>query len=477
MLESLFPSRKTRIVCTLGPASSSPEMLEALVTAGMNVARINFAHGSLEAHRQVIGDLRLVARRLGQRVALMGDLPGPKMRIGRLEREPLALLRGEPFSIQTGDFVGNTQRVALDFPGLFQAVQPGDRIFINDGYIQLRVDRSAGEQVDCTVEVGGELRSHKGVNFPGVDLGISAFTEHDQALLAFAAELNLDAVSVSFVSDADDILAVRRAAQALDYDPFIIAKIERARALENLEGILHVTDGVMVARGDLGVEIPIEDVAGAQKRLIRRAAWHARPVITATQMLESMIHNRRPTRAEDTDVANAILDGTDCVMLSGETAVGDFPVETVEMMGRIAAAAEALQQQPDMATELDSRLRQAEIPPEDHVTLSAYLTVETMKPSVVFTPAASGNTVRHLARFRLPVWLVAFSDRESTLQRFLFSYGVFPVHVPQPPDHWGPFAADWAHSHGMDCCLALLLEGGGTLRARDTTRIEMIRLG
>ncbi|MDQ1300449.1 MAG: pyruvate kinase, partial [Chloroflexota bacterium] len=314
--------KKTKIVATIGPATEAQASLESLIANGMNVARINFSHGDLAGHRRAIANVRAAAAACGQRVAIMGDLPGPKMRIGKLEREPVLLERGQPFIIEVGDFVGDAGRVSLPFAGLPQAVKPGDAIYINDGYIQLEVREVVGRQVRCVALVGGELRSRKGVNFPGIDLGITAFTAQDREFLRFAAEQGLDAVSQSFVQDGADLEAVRGAAAELGYAPFIIAKIERARAVDNLEQILDHADGIMVARGDLGVEIPFERIAVVQKQIIQRASLKSRPVITATHMLESMITNRRPTRAEVTDVANAIIDGTDCVMLSGETSIG-----------------------------------------------------------------------------------------------------------------------------------------------------------
>ena len=331
-----LPSKKTKVVCTIGPTSQDRDTLEKMLLDGMNVARLNFAHGDIESHALVIENLRAAADSVNKRVAIMGDLPGPKMRIGKLVEEPLTLEHGQSFILQTEEIVGDTQRVSLNFKSLPEVVAPGDLIYINDGFIQLEVQNVDGDQVICEVQVGGELRSFKGVNFPGIELGISAFTDHDREFLKFAAKQGLDAVSQSFVQGPEDIKALREAAQAMDYHPFIIAKIERAQALDNLEAILEITDGIMVARGDLGVEIPIEKMAITQKNIIRLANIYAKPVITATQMLESMVLNPRPTRAEATDVANAILDGTDCVMLSGETAMGEFPIEAVRMMACIA---------------------------------------------------------------------------------------------------------------------------------------------
>ena len=291
-----IPAKKTKIVCTIGPASQSPELLQEMIANGMNIARINFAHGDLDSHRQTIANVRAAAEMAGRRVAIFGDLPGPKMRIGLMAEESIVLQREQPVILQTKECIGDHDRAYLDFASLPRVVKDGDSIFMNDGYIELVVNRVEDQEVHCIVRAGGELRSHKGVNFPGIDLGISAFTPQDHELLRFAAEQNIDAVSQSFVLGPEDIAAVRHASTALDFHPLIIAKIERAGALDNIEAILDACDMIMVARGDLGVEIPIEDIPAVQKHLIRSANLRAKPVITATQMLESMTDNRRRPR-------------------------------------------------------------------------------------------------------------------------------------------------------------------------------------
>src|SRR5580765_8389710 len=335
-----LPNHKTKIVATIGPASESPEMLERLIRAGLNIARLNFSHGDFAGHAERIARIRAAERATGRRVAIMADLPGPKMRVGRIDPEPIHLVPGEGLTLTSEDVVGNQHRVSMSFARLPKVVKPGDRLFLNDGIVQVVVERVAGNDVVCKVAVGGELRSRKGLNLPGIDLGISAFTDHDRACLEFALKHGVDAVSQSFVETAADIQAVRSAAQALGKQPFLIAKIERADALKNFDQILSAADGIMIARGDLGVEVPIEEMAISQKQLIARSCRAGKPVITATQMLESMVTSRLPTRAESTDVANAILDGTDAIMLSGESAVGKFPEEAVGMLAKIAAATE-----------------------------------------------------------------------------------------------------------------------------------------
>jgi pyruvate kinase len=476
-----IPSKKTKIICTIGPASQSPQVLQEMIANGMNIARINFAHGDLDSHRQTIANVRAAAEKADRRVAIFGDLPGPKMRIGVIAEESITLQRDQPFILQTEECVGSDERASLDFAGLPHVVQRGDSIFMNDGYIELVVKQVKNQEVHCKVKAGGELRSHKGVNFPGIDLGINAFTPRDHELLTFAAEQQLDGVSQSFVLGPQDIEAVRQAAQALDYHPLIIAKIERSGALKNIEAILDACDAIMVARGDLGVEIPIEDIPSVQKHLIRRTNLRAKPVITATQMLETMTENRRPTRAEVTDVANAILDGTDCVMLSGETAVGAYPVETVSVMARIAKQTEGSMHPIPIGKLLQLQRDAGDISRDDLMSLIAYLTAETIEPVIILLPSRSGGTARRMTRFRLEQWIIAISQNEKTCQSLQFSYGIHPIHVTEKevlaePHLRRQFATNWMDRQSIHEGLVLLIEGAGTLKAEDTKRLDIIAL-
>ena len=339
-------------------------------------------------------------------------------------------------------------RVSVSFEPLPRVVKPGDAIYLNDGYVQLEVQGVAGHDVTTVVTAGGELRSRKGLNLPGIDLGISAFTPRDRECLAFALEHGVDAVSQSFVEGPADIDAVRQAARALGHDPFVIAKIERLRALDRLPDLVDAADGIMIARGDLGVEVPIERIALIQKDVMRVANQHAKPVITATQMLESMTSHRLPTRAEATDVANAILDGTDAVMLSGESAMGLYPVESVEMLARIAAVVEPTRRRLPVA-ELFDGIDLADRVRSDHlVALSVEACFEYDTPAAIFVPTTSGASARQIALLRLPVWTVAASADETTLQRLQFSYGVVAVHVPAEPDSWSDYARAWVRHSG-----------------------------
>ncbi len=471
-----LPSHKTKIVCTLGPASESPEVLKEMIQAGMNVARLNFSHGDFATHKKAIENVRAVSASLGRRIAIMADLSGPKMRIGKLASEPIELRSGGPFTLTTNEIVGDKTRVSVSFVRLPQSVKPGDTLFLNDGYIQLEVAGIKGKDVLCTVRVGGELRSRKGLNLPGIDLGISAFTERDHECLRFALENGVDAVSQSFVERALDIETVRKAAADLGHHPFIIAKIERSRALDRIDEILDAADGIMIARGDLGVEIPIEQIAVVQKRLMRLANMRAKPVITATQMLESMTENRRPTRAEVTDVANAILDGTDCVMLSGESAMGKYPVDAVAMLAGIATAVEPHRPATTVkelyrGIDLKDRLRPAHL-----IVLGVEASLEYVAPAAVFVPTRSGATARRIAGFHLLVWIVAVCSREATCQQLQFSSGVYPVHEPDHPEHWNTYIKKWIGDHGLEGNLVVLTEGPSSKKPEGNHRMEIIDL-
>lgn len=471
-----LPANKTKIVCTIGPASESQEVIEEMIRAGMNVARLNFSHGDFESHGMIIEKLRTGARAVGRRLAIMADLPGPKMRIGQLVQEPIELKSGDPFTLTTEDIVGDRRRVSMTFNRLPQAVKPGETLYLNDGLIQLEVENIVGNDVKCTVMVGGELRSKKGLNLPGIDLGITAFTDRDLECLKFAMAHGVDAVSQSFVETAADIDSVRDAAAALGHHPFIIAKIERSRAQEHIDGILKAADGIMIARGDLGVEIPIEQIAVAQKYLMNKANLLGKPVITATQMLESMTNNRRPTRAESTDVANAILDGTDCVMLSGESAMGKYPVDAVKMLAKIAAAIEPHRPSRDVRETLMEFGEDGDVSLKDLIAISVEAALERVSPAAVIVPTRSGASARSIARFRIPMWITAVSSLESTCQGLQFSYGVFPVHEPDHPEDWNPFARNWLRSHGLDGELVILTEGPSSKHPKANNRMEIIDL-
>ncbi len=471
-----LPTNKTKLVCTIGPASDSYEMIERMLKAGMNVARLNFSHGDFAGHGEVIKKIRAASEKTGRRAAIMADLPGPKMRIGTLP-EPITIAKGSPFTLTTEEIIGSRERVSVSMKELPGVVKKDDTIFLNDGLIQLRVDRVEGRDIHCAVMVGGRLQSRKGVNIPGIDLGISAFTARDRDCLRFALENGVDAVSQSFVSTAQDIEDVRAAATEMGFTPFIIAKIERAGVSEKIDKILAVADGIMVARGDLGVEIPIERIAVEQKFLTARANFFGRPVITATQMIESMTHNRRPTRAEATDVANAILDGTDCVMLSEESAMGDYPLESVEMLARIAAATEPHRGRHNF----DAALK---LPAGENFPNGVDLIAESIEnilakidsPAAVLAPTASGATARSLTRFRLPKWILAVSSSEKTCRELMFSYGVYPILEEEHPHDWTAYGRRCAKEHGIAGSFIIQTEGPSPEHPEINHKMEIIAL-
>jgi pyruvate kinase len=472
----ILPAHKTRIVCTIGPASESPEVMDQLLLAGMNVARLNFSHGNFEDHRRIIEHLRGASRRTGWRIAIMADLPGPKMRIGLLTIEPVLLHPGDPFTLTTDTIVGDATRVSVDFPRLPASVRKGNTLYLNDGIIRLEVEEVRENDVACRVMAGGELRSRKGLNVPGIDLGMSAFTARDRECLKFALESGVDAVSQSFVASPEDIHEVRRAARATGRNPFLIAKIERAVALERIDGILEASDGIMVARGDLGVEIPIERIAIEQKRLVHRANLLGKPVITATQMLESMTGNARPTRAEATDVANAVIDGSDCVMLSGESAMGRYPVEAVRTLARIAAASEPYRTGQFVREAVKTVIDSGTVGPSDLVSMSIEDILARMSVAAVVVPSRSGATARRLTRLRLPVWITAASTSDETCQGLQFSYGVHPVKLDEAPGSWRLWAKQWVAAQGVPGNYLILIEGPAPDHPDVTQRLEVIDL-
>jgi pyruvate kinase len=472
-----LPKHKTKLVCTIGPASDSPEMIEKMIDAGMNIARLNFSHGDFSSHGEVIQKIRAASKKTGKRVAILADLPGPKMRIGDLAEEFVILERDAGFILTAEDIIGTVERASMTMKELPGVVKKDNTLFLNDGLIELRVEKVKNEDIYCTVIVGGKLRPRKGLNIPGIDLGTSAFTARDRECMQFALENGVDAVGQSFVNTAQDVLDVRATAAEMGFDPFIVAKIERASVLEHIDGILEVTDGIMVARGDLGVEIPIEEIAIAQKTITARANFFGVPVITATQMLESMTGNRRPTRAESTDVANAILGGTDAVMLSEESAMGDYPIEAVQMLAKIATATE-----PHRLTrhfELVLKPQATDYKPNavDFLAFSIEnIIAKVDSPGAVLAPTSSGYMARSLTRFRLPVWIIAISSTLKTCQDLLFSYGVYPIHEESKPKDWTVYARDYAQGHDSKDTWFIKAEGPSADHPEINHKMEIIEL-
>jgi pyruvate kinase len=414
-------SRHSKIVCTIGPATRTPRMIRKLIEAGMDVARLNFSHGSHEEHAENITMLREAGVLLKKPLAILADLQGPKIRTGVMAGGIKVLLRtGQKFTITTAKILGDSTRVSTVFKPLPHEVKPGDRILLADGLIELFVDRVKGEEVICDVANGGLLGQNKGINLPGVKLHVPALTEKDRADLRFALKQGADYIAVSYIRHPNDVLLAKSLIKRTGKDTPVIAKLEKPEAIENLEGILTVADGVMVARGDLGVEMNPERVPVVQKLIIAKAREFRRPVITATQMLESMTENPRPTRAEASDVANAIFDGSDAVMLSAETATGKYPLEAVGMMARIIQEAESSNHEfPRPATQERLKI------PETVAELVCHASRELhMRLIAVFTH--SGFTARLVSRYRPVVPIVAFSPEAETRRRMALLWGVTP---------------------------------------------------
>lgn len=470
-----LPRHKTRIVATIGPASRSSGKLRDMIRAGMNVARLNLAHGSPEQQRDAIERIRAASARVGRHVAILGDLPGPKIRVGELPREPLELRRNSEVVLVAGERARGG-RIPVAFPRLAQVLRPGSPVYVNDGFIELAVEEVTGDEVRCRVLVGGVLTSYKGINLPDADLGLAPISAEDKRWLQFAAEVGLDAISVSFVESGRDIESVRRLTAQSRYEPFVIAKIERARAVQRFDGLLDAADGIMIARGDLGVETPIEEIGMIQKRLIQQANLRGKPVITATQMLESMTLRKRPTRAEVTDVSNAILDGTDCVMLSQESAVGSYPVEAVRMLARIARVVERGRAGFAVREELSSVVPQRRTHVEDVIALNVFNAVERLNPRFVVTPTETGATVRRIARFRMATWILAFSPHPQTCARLCFSYGVYPVCFAPGNRPWLRVLQEWFAEHGFNRGRVVMTQGPSGSGPGGTNQLAVIDL-
>lgn len=424
--------RRAKIVATIGPTSQDEYTIEKLILAGMNVARLNFSHGTHADHEQVIQRLRRVAQVTARPLCLLQDLQGPKIRVGEIAGGKVTLTPGKTLRLVTGLVPGDEHQVTVLFPELPASVEPGGRILLDDGNLELRVISKGSKWVDTEIVLGGDLKPHKGVNLPGARLSISALTPKDEEDLAFGLEQGVDMIALSFVRAAHDIQYLRsRIAHLAPGKPRlpIIAKLERPEALQNLEEIVHAADGVMVARGDLGVEMSPQEVPIAQKRIIECANRHGRLVITATQMLDSMINNPRPTRAEASDVANAVLDGTDAVMLSGETAAGKYPVQSVQMMDAIICQAEENMEQWGHWNGEPS----AEFQGDDtyYMTLAARALAHDRNVAAIVVFTTSGRTAQMLSKTRPAVPILAFSTEAKTRNQMALYWGVTSYTVPK----------------------------------------------
>jgi len=415
---------KTKIVCTIGPASNSYEKIEKLIQAGMDVARLNFSHGNHEKHRQVIKNIRQASLKTNEPVAILQDLGGPKIRIKKIEKESILLKKGSFYTLTNREVPGDEERVSVTFASLPQKVKIGDRIFLADGTLELKVKELTPNDIICRIIRGGELTSYKGINIPNISMDIPSLTEKDYQDILFGIKNKVDFIGLSFTRNAEDVLRARKFLKENGAEDIsLIAKIEKKEAIDNLKEIIEASDGIMIARGDLGVEIPLENVPLAQKNIIKRCNLAGKPVITATQMLMSMVSNLRPTRAEVTDVANAILDGTDAIMLSEETAVGNYPIEAAETMNKIALRVEKAIDYKEILGERSLSVKPTNPDAISHATCQVALNLR-VKAIVTFT--LSGSTARMVSRYRPPVPIIAASTQDSTVRKLALSWGVYP---------------------------------------------------
>ena len=417
----MLPTR-AKIVCTLGPSSNSPETIAALIGAGMDVARLNFSHGTHEEHRALVKRVREASKAADKPVGIIVDLQGPKIRVGRIENGQVELRPGARVTLTPREILGTAERVPTTYGNLVRDVAPGDPILLDDGMIGLRVVSCAGEEVECEVVVGGILKDHKGINIPGAALSIEAITEKDLRDADFAIAERVDFLAMSFVRHPDDLTGMRAYLKRKGANIPLVAKIEKPQAIDHIDEIIRVSDAVMVARGDLGVEMPPEQVPVIQKQIIAKCNQEGVPVITATQMLDSMVSNPRPTRAEASDVANAILDGSDALMLSAESAVGKYPVQTVEVMKRIIHTAEASQRPP-----IITRPRRSEFAPtpvNEGIAVSARFLAEQVDARAIVSFTLSGSMAREISKNRPTKPIYAISQHPHVLRQLSLNWGI-----------------------------------------------------
>jgi pyruvate kinase len=416
--------RRTKIVATLGPGSNNPETIGRLIEAGVNVFRLNFSHGTKEVHKRNIDHIRQVSKELGYPIGVLQDLQGPKIRIATFKEGKVELKAGDSLSLTCDDDTpGDEKRVGVTYKNLYNDVRSGDTLLLDDGRLALKVKLVKGQTIETTVTLGGVLSNNKGINIPGADLSIPALTDKDVEDLLYGAELDVDWVAMSFVRSRDDLLLARHYLARSGSRAKLMAKIEKPSAVSRFEEILGEVDGVMVARGDLGVEMAPEQVPLIQKRLIRACVEAGKPVVTATQMLESMISNPTPTRAEASDVANAIYDGTDAVMLSAETAVGKYPVEAVQMMNRIALSVES---DPEYQTSMREHYPTPRDTTADAISLSACQIAHNLSAQVIVTFTSSGTTAQRVSRNRPAAPILALTPSELAFRQLTVAWGVIP---------------------------------------------------
>ena len=423
--------RKTKLVCTIGPASSPSRVIEKMMQAGMNIARLNFSHGTREEEAEVIRTIRDSSTVLDIPVAILIDLPGPKPRTGRLKKKRVHIKEGDNLSLTSERVLGDEHRISVDFPAFFNDIKAGDFIFLNDGAIQLKVISTTNIEAKFKVVVGGLLSDNKGINVPGVRLNAPSVTSEDLKNLAFAVEQGVDFVAISFVRSVADVLAIKQILQEKRANIPLIAKIEKHEGVNDIDRIIAEVDGIMIARGDLGIEIPLKKVPIVQKEIIRKCNQAGKPVIVATQMLESMVGAPRPTRAEVSDVANAIFDGTDAVMLSAETAVGKYPVRAVNTMASIVAEAEKVLPYERILLE---KSEQVTAQTDDAISYAACHMSQRLGAACIVAYTSSGSTALRVSKYRPRVPILAITPSANTARRLILSWGIEPHLATEPPN-------------------------------------------
>lgn len=426
--------KNTKVVCTIGPASESPDVLRALINEGMNVARLNFSHGTHEEHRRKIETVKKLRQEMKVPVAIALDTKGPEIRLGTFkDHRPVNLEQGDKITLTTRKVEGTREEISITYEGLPKDVKPGSRILVDDGLVELQVQSvEEGTDIHCVAQNYGEISDHKGVNVPGTNVKLPAITEQDKSDILFGIEAGVDMIFASFIRSPEDVIEIRRLLEDNGGSGIqILAKIESAQGVDNLEEILHSCDGIMVARGDLGVEIPTQDVPIVQKKIIRMANNAGKPVITATQMLDSMSRNPRPTRAEVNDVANAILDGSDAIMLSGETAAGKYPVESVRQMRQIA---ETVEKSPDFLNSISDRSSWVSPNTSSAIARSTVMIAQQIVCQAIVAATSSGFTARQISKYRPIIPIIAVTPDIQTYHQLSLVWGVTPMTAPNSPE-------------------------------------------
>lgn len=416
--------RRTKIMCTIGPATSGEKMIEALINEGVDIFRLNFAHRSQEEIEKILKIIRKVASKKETNVAICVDLQGPKIRVGKVKGGSVYLKEGETYSLTTEPYLGDKNKLQISYRGFINEVEPGTRVLLDDGKIELNVAKKYPSEVECKIISGGILKSNKGVNLPGITLNLDSFTPKDHDDLIFSLNQDVDWISISFIRSPKDVEKVREVIDDFGSNVKVIAKIEKHEAITNIDSIIGAAHGVMVARGDLGVEMPIEDVPKYQKMIINHSNLEGKPVIIATQMLESMIDNPRPTRAEANDVANAVYDGASVVMLSAETAIGKYPTESVQIMSKIINSSESMI---DYGAKMMEKLKIGYRSVPDSIARAACEIAKNLDAAAIITSTKSGHTARQISKNHPPTLIVAVSPVQRVVNQLKLSWGVYPI--------------------------------------------------